>query len=66
MNKGSVMKFLYTIQHPCSGRIWFTCNPVEAQQASNHGCRVTCKGTGTNNKVYKHSKHLTTSGGRRV
>ena len=49
------IKFLYTIQQPCNGLMWFTCDPSVAEEASRNGCIVTCKGVSLENgKAYKH------------
>jgi len=50
-----MISFLYTIIKPCNSCIpWFTSDPVVAQQASENGCIVTCKGI-SSSKVFKGS-----------
>lgn len=47
--------FLYRIINRC-GIVWFTKDSIYAEQASRHGCLVTCK-TVNDNKIFKGSKH---------
>lgn len=48
--------FLYRIMNAC-GIVWFTRDPMFAQQASEHGCIVTCRTFNDGNKIFKGSKH---------
>jgi len=48
-----MIDFLYIIRNRC-GIVWFTSDPVVAQQASENGCIVTCKGI-SSSKVFKGS-----------
>ena len=58
------MKFIYTMVKPMCNIVKLTNDPIEAQQHSEDGWIVYGKKIVSN--IYKHSKHLTTSGGRRV
>ena len=50
------MKYLYTIKNPC-GIVFFTKDPIYAQEASKAGCMVTCKNIGFNRK-FKASSNI--------
>ena len=49
-----MIDFLYTIRNRC-GIVWFTSDPSVAQQASENGCIVTCKGI-SSSRVFKSNR----------